>query len=211
MNMQFSDLTIKTFLQELGSATPAPGGGSAAALAGAMAASLCSMVARITLGSEKYKDAWEDMKGIQELVTNATSKLSSLATRDNEAYGKVMEAYRLPKQTEEQQNTRQNAIQEALKGAALVPLETLRAVHQLLGPAQKLIEKGNPNCITDVGVAVLLIESAAKGAAYNVRINLSSITDAAFSRETSDEVQALMKSLQHKVKTLNQKVEMGIG
>ncbi len=209
--MSFGNMPLNQFLEALGADTAAPGGGSAAAMAGAMAASLCSMVAGITLSSEKYKGAWDDMRNIHEISTAAAKQLTELIDRDTAAYMEVMAAYKLPRATEEEKKRRSAAIQEALKRAASVPLETLKAVRPLIESARKLIDKANPNCLTDTGVAVLLITAAAKGAAYNVRVNLSSISDEVFCKKCSREVDEILGCIEKESLDLQAIIDTRLG
>ncbi len=178
--MKLSDMDLNGFARELAGDSPAPGGGSVAALAGGLAAALCAMVSRLTLGREKYKDADDDMEAVRQKADAASARLLALVDEDAAAYNKVSAAFRMPKGTDEEKAARSDAIQEATKAAASTPLDTLRTTADLCDLCRLAVEKGNPNCITDAGVAAQLIRAAAKGAAYNVQINLSSIKDAVF-------------------------------
>lgn len=179
-----SDLSLRDFVKELGSASPAPGGGSAAALAGALASSLCSMVAALTAGKERFRDVWPEMAEAGEKSRQLTEKLIELMDQDAEAYNHVMEAIRMPKCTEEEKSLREQAIQEALKSACRVPLETVRTVAETASIMESLLFKGNPNAVTDVGSAGRLAWAAAHAAAYNVEVNLRGISDPSFVEET---------------------------
>jgi len=173
-------LTIAGFLEELASENPVPGGGSVAALAGALAAALTTMVARLTVGREKFKDRWETMQPIEERASQRIALFQSLVQKDTEAYQKVVDAFRLPKETEEEKRSRREAVQEAFKEAARVPMETLLALEQLAEDALEAVRSGNPNAASDAGAAVQMIRAGATVAAYNVWINLGSIKDEAF-------------------------------
>ncbi|MBW2030487.1 MAG: cyclodeaminase/cyclohydrolase family protein [Deltaproteobacteria bacterium] len=209
--MDLGKLTLKEALKALASPSATPGGGSTSALAGAMGVSLCAMVAGLTLAREKYRDSWKEMESIQKNAQDTALRLSILAERDMEAYTKVMEAYKLPKNGESEKKRRRQAIQAALKEAACVPMETLKATATMVEPLKILLEKGNPNCLTDAGVAALLIESAAKGAVYNIRVNLSSIDDAAFSEKMAEEAREVSERVKGELGGLRDMVEKRLG
>jgi methenyltetrahydrofolate cyclohydrolase len=179
MAEKMTEMTVERLLAELASDSPAPGGGSAAALGGALAASLCEMVARLTLGREKLKEAWPAMETIKAKARYLGSQLRELVDEDTKAYASVVTARRLPKDSSTEKAIRDHAIQESLLRAARVPLETLRCLAELSGLVLLVAEKGNPNCITDAGAAAVMIEAAAQAAAWNVRINLPGMRDAA--------------------------------
>jgi len=191
--MSLSTLTIERFIKELASASPTPGGGSVAALAGAASAGLAAMVARLTVGKKKYRDNWPDMENVRDAADRLQKEFVGLIDRDAEAYNLVTAAFNLPR--DDETRARDKAIQSAFREAASVPLETLRTVNRLIAPITTALEKGNPNCLTDTGVAVQLMRAAALGAAYNVRINLASIADHDFTdrleRETNERVERI--------------------
>ena len=205
--MTLVDLNIKEFMHQVAQDSPAPGGGSIAALAGSLAAALCAMVSRLTLGREKYRPVWKDMERVRDSADGLAKRLLSLMDKDTESFDRVMAAFRLPKDTREQKAARANAIQEAYRQAALVPLETLRAVDELAGLVQEVLIKGNPNCITDAGVSAQLLRAAAVGAAYNVRVNLMAITDPGFSGPLDKVVLDLVKGIDKTVVELGKRVE----
>ena len=125
--MTLKDKPIQGFLEELASSSATPGGGSAAALAGAMGAGLVSMVCRLTIGKKRFADVEDEMRGVLEEAEALRARLTELTEADTRAFDRVMGAYRLPKEMQEEQTTRQVAIQAALQGATQVPLETARA------------------------------------------------------------------------------------
>ena len=178
MAVKLTQMTIEGLLTEFASDSPAPGGGSAAALAGALAASLCEMVARLTLGREKLKEAWPAMEKAKAKARHLGMRLRELVDEDTDAYVSVVTARRLPKDSAESA-VRDRTIQESLLRAARVPLETLRSLAELSGLVLLVAEKGNQGCITDAGAAALMIEAGAQAAAWNVQINLPGIHDAA--------------------------------
>ena len=187
-----TEKTLSSFLDELASKSPAPGGGSVAALAGALGAALTSMVCHLTIGKKKYVDVEPEMKRILAESEQLRRKFSSLIDQDTVAFNKVMESYSLPRDTDDQNALRSAAIQEATKEAALVPLEVMKHVIDALALARVVAEKGNANSISDSGVSALMLNAGAESAALNVRINLATITDTDFVGWRSEEVSSLL-------------------
>jgi formiminotetrahydrofolate cyclodeaminase len=183
--------TLSAFLEELASSSPAPGGGSVAALAGALGAALTSMVCNLTLGKKKYADVEGDLKKVLEQSEQLRAQFTELIDRDTEAFNKVMEAYALPKDTEPQKALRAAAVREATKEATLVPLEVMKHCIDALALAESVVSKGNTNSVSDAGVSALMLHAALEGAALNVRINLSALGDQEFVGWKEDEVQSL--------------------
>jgi len=192
----FAKLSLEDFLAALGSDAPTPGGGTAAATAGAMGASLAEMVARLTLSKEKYAASHDAMRPILEAGQLAREEFVALAREDSEAYDAVVAARRLPKDTDEQKAARQNAIALANRRAAEVPMRTARAAARLLAALPELAEKGNPNAVSDVGAAALLLDACAEGALLNVGINLPGIEDSALVAEMQRETAVLQEASQ---------------
>ena len=176
-------MTVSDFLRALGSSSATPGGGTAAALCGAMAGSLCTMAASVTLGRETYKDVWVEMKGIAEEARTHTAVLLELMERDAEAYSSFIEAARMPRTTEAEREARKARIQEALKAACHTPLETTRAVKEIARLMETLLFKGNPNAMADLGTAGKLLSAAAQSAAYNIKANLKGVEDPCFKED----------------------------
>ena len=174
------DLSLRAFTERLASADPAPGGGSAAAAAGALAAGLAAMVARLTIGRAKYADHQDEMARVLAQAERLRGQLLALVDADTAAYQNVMEAYRLPKGDAEQTAARKSAIQEALLHAADIPLAAAEAAVQVLNLAASAAQRGNKNAASDAAVAALLAHAALHGAARNVRINLEMIDDKTF-------------------------------
>ena len=201
--MKLENLSIRDFTEELGSANSTPGGGSAAALCGALGAALSAMVSRLTLGNEKYSEVWQSMGAVQQAAGLLAGRFLELVQRDSDAYQAVMAAIKLPKETKEEKGARHKAIQEAIKNAAKVPLETLRTSEKLIVLTKEAVERGNPNTLTDAGAALQLARTAAAVAAYNVRINLPGLQDEKFVTACKEEVE---KALQ-RVETLFQEVD----
>jgi len=178
--MAFASKSLHTFLDELASAEPAPGGGSVAALSGALGASLVAMVCRLTICKKGYEAVSAEMRAILPRAEALQRELVDLMQADTDAYTRVMNAYKLPKRTDEEKAARARALQAALQHASDVPLCVAEACVQVLALARPIAEKGNQNAVSDGGVGTLMAEAGLRGAAFNVRINLHSIDDAAF-------------------------------
>jgi glutamate formiminotransferase/formiminotetrahydrofolate cyclodeaminase len=190
------------FLNALASQEPTPGGGSAAAFTAAEAAALTAMVGRVTLGKNKYAGVHKEMEELVLQADELRQSLSTLITEDSEAFERVMQAYKLPKGTEEQDHARGTAIQAATLKAAETPLETCREAVKVMRLAAVAAEKGNKNAITDAGTASLLAVAAISSAGANVRINLQSLTD--------DEVRAKILHQLEKIETETRKLDKQI-
>ena len=205
--MRLTSLPVKEYVQRVANGSPTPGGGSVCALAGSLSAALCLMVAHHTLGREKYRNVWAEMQELSRSAGDLVSRSLELAERDAEAYDGVVSAFSLVQENETQKEARRESIEAAMKQAALVPTETLRAIAKLLSPVEEAIEKGNPNCLCDAAVAVQLIRAAAIGAAYNVRVNLSKIADKDFSSRVQSEMASLKNNILQAVGRLEARIE----
>jgi formiminotetrahydrofolate cyclodeaminase len=184
---------IAMFLDELASSSPAPGGGSVAALAGAMGAALSSMVCNLTKGKQGYETVQDEIHEILKKSERLREDLTELIDRDTEAFNEVMTALKMPKDTEELKAQRKIVIQTAFKHAAEVPLETARKSLQVLDVAYIVAQKGNTNSISDAAVSALMAQSAAQAAILNVRINLGSIKDNQFVQKVRTEIDTILK------------------
>lgn len=178
--MELRKLTVEGFINETASSSPAPGGGSIAALNAASSAALITMVANLTLGKEKYAAVEEDMKEVAAKAGAMKDDFLALIDEDSNAFNKIMAAFKLPKDTDEAKKARSAAIQEATKGAALVPFKVGQKANELFALAEEVITKGNQNAITDGAVAAMNARAAVRGAFLNVKINLGSIKDGLF-------------------------------
>jgi formiminotetrahydrofolate cyclodeaminase len=192
----FSKLSLNDFLDLLASDAPTPGGGTAAAVSGAMGASLAAMVAALTLTREKYADAHEAVRTIAQAAAHARLEFIDLAREDSEAYNLLVAARRLPKDTDEQKAAREKAVAAASRRATEIPMRTARLAARTLQLLPDLVEKGNPNAASDAGTAALLLEAAAEGALLNVGINLSGISDAAFVADMQKQTATLQNDTQ---------------
>ena len=187
------DLDVKKYMENLASNLPAPGGGSASALAGAQGISLVMMVAELTVGKEKYRD-WEAycQKAISDGTVIQTNFLKAIDD-DTDAYNKVGAAFKLPKNTDEEKPARSRAIQDATVLATRVPLRTMEISLDALKVAESLIGKSNPNCSSDIGVGALNLRSALMGAWLNVKINLPGIKDEDLRNELFEKGQSMLE------------------
>ena len=171
---------LQQFLDELASAQAVPGGGSVAALSGALAAALLAMVCRLTIGKKSYESVSAEMETLLSRVEPFQFELRELMQADMDAYARVMDTYKLPKASEAEKLARTNAIQDALKHASDVPLRVAELCAQLIELARPIAQNGNKNAASDAGVGALMAEAGLRGAAFNVSINLGSIQDQAF-------------------------------
>lgn len=176
------------FYNDVASASPAPGGGSVAAAAGSLGAALTSMVSRLTVSKKKYKDVHDEISAILGRSEPLRQELFDLIVKDKEAFERVMAAFQLPKDTEVEVKKRAVQIEDATKGAALVPLKVAEKALEVLSLAKVVAEKGNANSITDVGVGALMAKAGMDGAILNVRINLRGLTDRDFVSKLSIEI-----------------------
>lgn len=165
-------MTLNDFLSELASDSPTPGGGSVAALGGALAAALTSMVANLTIGKKKYADVQEDVEAVLAKTEGLRLELTELMEEDAAAFDKVMVAMKLPKETDEEKAARTEALQAALVDAAMVPLAVMEKCVDVIALAKVAAEKGNKNAVSDAGVAALMGRAGAHAAKLNVMINL---------------------------------------
>lgn len=174
------DKSIEAFLDELAGKASTPGGGSAAAVMGAMGAALVSMVAHFTIGKKGYETATAESSDLLLRAEDLRHRLTDMIRADVEAFGLVMAAYDLPRDTDVRKSERSAAIQSALKQAADVPLACAELCVQVIGLTQPMAAIGNKNVISDAGVAVLAAEAALRAAALNVYVNVGAIKDEAF-------------------------------
>jgi glutamate formiminotransferase/formiminotetrahydrofolate cyclodeaminase len=185
--------SVSGFLASVASSNPVPGGGSVAAHGGALAAALAQMVAGLTIGKKKYAAVDAEMKEAALKAVALGNQLTALVKRDAEAYALVSEAYKLPREPADAAARRSETVTNALLKAAEVPLETARAAVEVAQLAAVLAEKGNTNAVTDAGVAALLAAAAAKGAAYNVRVNVQALEDKSKGESLAREAEQLVR------------------
>ena len=186
-----SDMKLKDFLDELASSSPAPGGGSVAALSGSLSAALSSMVCRLTIKKKKYEDVRDEIRLILTKCESLRNELTELIDEDTKAFNQVMDAFKMPKDNDEQREERKRSIQLALKNATHSPLKIAQLCYDILNLNIVIAEKGNVNSITDTGVSALLANTGIESAALNVRINLGSIKDEGFIEKTEKELKEI--------------------
>ena len=188
-----ASLSVADFAAALASDAPAPGGGSAAAAAGAAGAGLLAMVVRLTLGREKYKDAWAELEPLASALDTHRARLLELVDEDTKAYEAIVAARKLPKATAAEKAARQTAVDDATMLATSVPMQTAFYAEQALRLAGTVAEKGNPNAASDAFVGALLLAAAVDGALANVRINLAGVADADLKRGFAEDADDLGK------------------
>lgn len=183
---------LKSFIDNTAKGTPTPGGGSVAALVGSLGAALLCMVGNFTIGKPKYKSVEKNVKEILAEADKLKESLFLLIREDMEAYEKFSRASQMPKDTPLMREKRKQVLQKTLKEAAEIPWRISQASLQVIELAEKLLPRGNPNLITDVGVGVLLAEAALKSAVLNVKINLSFIKDEEYKNGRSKALEGIL-------------------
>ena len=191
---KLTDLTSKDFLTALASSAPTPGGGGGAAMAGALAAALASMVANLTIGKEKFAAQECEVKALLQEAEQVRQDLLALVEDDAAVFNSFMACYKLPKTTDAEKAARTAAIRKAAKQAAEVPLAIARASYKVLQLAHRLVIIGNPGVITDGACSALLAQAALRCAEYNVRINLGLTKDEAYNEQVAAELNKLLKT-----------------
>jgi len=199
----YRDLTLGAFVDRLASAEPVPGGGSASAVGAALAAALVAMVASLSEGRPKYAEHAVLLAASRETGRRMASRFLDLADEDAAAYAEFAAAMKLPKATEQELETRRAALRTAARVASEVPLRTVEACLELIAAAETLVGRSNVNASSDLDVAVLLGEAAARGAAANVLINLPSVDDEAYSGEATARVMATLDSIKEIAHTVH--------
>ncbi|MCQ9207432.1 MAG: cyclodeaminase/cyclohydrolase family protein [Omnitrophica bacterium] len=186
----YGETTINVYLNALASKSPVPGGGSVAALIGALASATLGKVVNFTLGKEKYLAHEEEMQGILKRLGGIRQDFNKLCSEDAKAYKKLSDAFKLPKDEK-----REGKIQAALKEAAMVPLEVCKKAHEAIKMYPPVARKGNSNLITDTEIAKLLFKCAFRSAVLNVEINLKSVKDEEFTRGIREALQVMRKDM----------------
>jgi methenyltetrahydrofolate cyclohydrolase len=191
----YIEQSMRHFLDKLASRSPEPGGGSVAALTGALGAGLVSMVSNLTLGKEKYKDVQPQIEQLLKESEQLRTEMQDLIQKDTEVYGGLSEVYKMPKATEAEKAARAAKMQEALKLACQVPFEIGLKSLDVAKLALRAAEIGNVGAVSDAGVAVLLAQACAQSAALNVKINVNSIKDDAYNRQTWTKMQDVLQQV----------------
>lgn len=188
-------MKVNEFVDELASSSPAPGGGSVAALCGSLGAALTSMVFNLTIGKKAYLSLKEEERASVDAglikANDLKNEFLNLMNKDTEAFNKLMSAFKMPKETEEEKALRSQVIQDSYKSATEIPLEVARKAYDIYEIIQIAIDHGNKNAISDAGVATLLAQATIEGAIMNVKINLGSIKDEEFVSSVKEEIEVI--------------------
>lgn len=189
--------SLREYIAEAASSNPTPGGGSVSALVGSLGGALTNMVGNLTIGKKVFDELSDEAKQLMQenasKIEALTEELNKIIDLDATAFDGVMEAFKMPKDTEEEKKARSSAIQEGYKKAMEVPLRCAKKCYEILQLQDVFAHYGNVNAITDVGVGTLLAYSGLEGALFNVTINLKSIKDEAFKKSVQEEVDKLLK------------------
>ncbi|MDI6700122.1 MAG: glutamate formimidoyltransferase [bacterium] len=205
------DMSLKDFCDELSTDSPAPGGGSVAALSGSIAASLVSMVANLTFGKKGYEKYNEDVEDIAVNSQRIKNIMLGLIDLDTEAFNYYMEVFKMPKKSEEEKRVRDEKLKEATKKAIDVPLKTLETIKELLPYLESITEKGNVNSISDAGVSALNLISCAEGAYMNILINLKNMTDEGYKKDVREKSKKLLDEINQRCEKVKVEVYKTIG
>lgn len=188
--------SLREFISETASGNPTPGGGSVSALVGSLGGALTTMVGNLTIGKKAYDELpteiQEEIKKSFTELEKLINDLSKIVDEDSTAFDGVMQAFKLPKETEEEKKSRSNAIQEGYKKALEVPLRCAEECYRVLELQEVFAQHGNINAITDIGVGTLLAYSGLEGALFNVTINLQSVKDNEYKSEIQKKVKCLL-------------------
>lgn len=206
-----TDLSTEAFLDALASGNATPGGGSAAAIMGAMAAALVSMVCNLTIGKKGYESAEAEMKAVLAEAEALRAKLTGMVADDIAAFDWLMAGYKLPKATDAEKSARSAAIQKGLQGATQVPLDCAVACAEVVRLTARAVEVGNVNVISDVGVGVLAGWAALRSAALNVHINAPQIKDREFTESRLAQLEQLLAECGPLAEQVHDKVHDKLG
>lgn len=175
--------SLEEYFNELSSSSPTPGGGNVAALCGALASSLGTMVCNLTIGKKKYADVEAEFNSLKNSLIKFQNDFFVLAEKDNEAFERVMDAFKLPKESEAEKEERSSKIEQATIGAAEIPSEVMKKCYELLPLLKTISDKGNKNSLSDAGVAIALVRTSTLGAYLNVLINCNSLNNQTIAEE----------------------------
>ena len=190
--------SLKNYLEKLSSNSPTPGGGNVAALSGSLACNLGIMVCNLTIGKKKYLEVEEEMKTIKSKLEELNDCFLELADKDNYAFDQVIAAFKLPKETDEQKKLRSEKIEEATFAAAVVPSEVIENCKKVIPHIETISIKGNQNSVSDAGVGLSLLSTAAEGALLNVIINCTSLTNKTHGQELMKKSEIIYEEIKSK-------------
>jgi glutamate formiminotransferase / formiminotetrahydrofolate cyclodeaminase len=197
------DFDLKAFMNETASESPAPGGGSVSSYMGALGAALGTMVANLSSHKRGWDDRWEEFSVWAEKGKEIQNRLLYLVDEDTEAFNRILDAFGLPKKTDDEKKRRSAAIEEATKQATMVPFKVMETAFSGFELIREMVEKGNPNSVTDAGVGALALRSCVRGACLNVRINAAGLGDKTFSADITERAIALeMKAIEAETEIL---------
>jgi methenyltetrahydrofolate cyclohydrolase len=202
----YIDETLQHYLDDLASARPTPGGGSTAALSGAMGAALASMVCRLTIGKAAYAAVQPEIEELLKRAEHLRLRFQQLIQEDIEAYGRLSACYKLPRETNEERATRTVAIQKQLVEAALVPLEVAERAAELVQCCERIIEIGNATVLSDVATGAILASSAGEGAALMVRINVQALKNEELAVELRERLNGALAVIANGVQQVTSRV-----
>ncbi len=203
----YREMNVCEFIKATSSSDPTPGGGSVSSFCGALGVALAQMVANLTLGKKEYQDVQDEMKNICVKADEIKKELMRLIDKDAEAFSEFMDALKLPKDTDEQNEYRQSIMQKSLKSSASVPMEIAEISYKVMDLAEIALEKGNKNAFTDAAIAGILSRSAVLSAILNVRINLKSIKDEQFVQRLESKCIELEGSVKNREKAILNSIE----
>jgi formiminotetrahydrofolate cyclodeaminase len=193
----YAEKPLHFFLDKLCSSSPEPGGGSASALTGSIAASLSGMLAALTVNKKGYEDVWPEMKEILDKATQLKDDMLDLLQKDTEAFDDAAKAFKLPKDTEEQKKKRSEAIENGLVKASEVPLAIMEKSLEIARLAQRVLKKGNEMAVTDGAISALFAEAAAIGGMINVRINFSWMKNREYIEKTEKRLDVILEEIKN--------------
>jgi methenyltetrahydrofolate cyclohydrolase len=204
---EIKNQTIEQFLANLASKSATPGGGSAAAIMGAQGAALISMVCNLTIGKPKFADVETEMQTLLAQAEALRQQLTDFIQADVDVFNRVMAAYSLPKETDENKTARSSAIQAVMRDATQVPLDCAKACAKVIALSQLAADKGNPNVISDAGAALMAAYGGLKTAALNVYINAASLKDCEFADSKLAELATIVQNAETQVDSLYQAIK----
>jgi glutamate formiminotransferase/formiminotetrahydrofolate cyclodeaminase len=199
------DMNLREFMNETASESPAPGGGSVSSYMGALGVALGTMVANLSSHKKGWDDRWKEFSDWAESGKEIQNKLLDLVDEDTEAFNKIIEAYRLPRKSEEEKKVRNDAVQAATRNAILVPFRVMETAYDGFALIREMVEKGNPASVTDAGVGALALRSCIRGAFLNVQINGSGLDDKKFVKDILEKGRTIeLKAIREEENILNE-------